>query len=129
MSVRIIVCGGRNYRDRRRAFEALDWVHARRGISEVIHGAASGADSLAAEWARERGIAATACPADWARYGKSAGPKRNREMLALKPDGVVAFPGGKGTYDMKTAAAAAGIHVYEVIDGAGEAQNGTQMMR
>lgn len=40
------------------------------------------------------------------------GPKRNRKMLELKPDGVVAFPGGRGTMDMIRAATEAGVPVW-----------------
>jgi ABC-type Fe3+-hydroxamate transport system substrate-binding protein len=55
----------------------------------------------------------TRCRAEWEKYGKRAGPVRNRQMLELKPDGVVAFDtGGPGTRDMITAAQEAGVPVY-----------------
>ena len=39
--------------------------------------------------------------AQWTKYGKSAGPIRNAEMLRFgKPQLVVAFPGGDGTENM-----------------------------
>jgi hypothetical protein len=112
MPVRIIVCGGRDYADRARVFEVLDKVHALRVIAEVIQGDAPGADSLAKEWAKAHGIKHTDCPADWKSLGRRAGPIRNRYMLTLKPDGVVAFPGGRGTLDMISAAQEAGVPVY-----------------
>jgi predicted Rossmann-fold nucleotide-binding protein len=34
-------------------------------------------------------------------------------MLDMKPDGVVAFPGGDGTADMVRRARAAGVKVWE----------------
>jgi hypothetical protein len=44
-----------------------------------------------------------AMPADWANHGKAAGPIRNRKMLDLKPDLVLAFhadlTNSKGTKD------------------------------
>jgi hypothetical protein len=47
-------------------------------------------------------IEVVACPADWEKHGKAAGPLRNEEMLIdYKPKRVIAFPGGKGTADMK----------------------------
>lgn len=86
----------------------------KRGITEIIHGAAKGADSFAGHWARVFGIKETAVPADWDKHGKRAGPLRNEEMLKLKPDGVVAFPGGRGTDHMVRIAKEAGIKVMRV---------------
>ena len=82
----------------------------------VIHGAASGADTLAATIATSYGLATMAFPAQWARFGKRAGPIRNQRMLDEgKPDFVVAFhnylPGSKGTRDMVTKARLALIPV------------------
>ena len=51
-------------------------------------------------------------PADWKKYGKSAGPLRNQRMIDEgKPDLVVAFPGGVGTADMISRAKAYNISV------------------
>ena len=53
--------------------------------------------------------------ADWKKYGKSAGCRRNALMLRDGcPDFVVAFPGGRGTADMVKKAKAAGVRVIEV---------------
>ncbi|WP_312723961.1 DUF2493 domain-containing protein [Stutzerimonas kunmingensis] len=112
MPVRLIVCGGRDYADRARVFEVLDHILLTRGISEIIQGEAPGADRWAREWAINRDVKLTRCRAEWEKYGKRAGPVRNRHMLTLKPDGVVAFSGGRGTADMITAAQEAGVPVY-----------------
>lgn len=112
MPVRIIVCGGRDYADREHVFQVLDKIHTLRGIIEVIQGEAQGADRWAREWAVGYGIPLTRCRAEWEKHGKRAGPLRNRHMLTLKPDGVVAFPGGRGTADMISAAQEAGVPVY-----------------
>lgn len=58
------------------------------------------------------GFEVAACPADWKKHGKAAGPIRNQSMLTEhKPDLVIAFPLGesKGTRDMIRKAKAAGI--------------------
>jgi hypothetical protein len=114
MPVRIIVCGGRDYAYRDHVFRVLDKIHVLRGISEIIQGECpTGADKFAREWAVNMGQEPTRCPARWDLYGKRAGPLRNRYMLTLKPDGVVAFDtGGPGTRDMITAAQEAGVPVY-----------------
>ena len=95
----IIVTGGRHYHDRAFLFNTLDTLYAEcRGISFIIHGGAIGADTLAGEWARARGVLELVYPADWARYGVASGPIRNREMLYEHSEAlVVAFPGGRGT--------------------------------
>lgn len=91
---------------------ALDLLHERRRITLVIHGAARGADTLAANWAASRGVEAKAYPADWDRHGKAAGHIRNAAMLTEEPDGVVAFPGGRGTSDMRRKAEAAAVKAW-----------------
>lgn len=96
--MKILVCGGRNYRDRTRLFAALYRIHEKAVITTVVHGAARGADALAAEWAESRSVRCEPYPADWQRDGKLVGYIRNRRMRdAGKPDAVIAFPGGPGT--------------------------------
>lgn len=45
--MRILVCGGRDYASAATINVELDALHAERGITRLIHGAAHGADSLA----------------------------------------------------------------------------------
>ena len=114
MSARVLVCGGRDYANVARVYLVLGLIHDERCVTAIIHGAATGADSLAARWADEMGVECIACPADWATNGRAAGPIRNAEMLTHSPDIVVAFPGGRGTADLIRRAHSAGIYV---IDG------------
>ena len=108
----IVITGGRDFADRERVFLALDKVHAATPVSLLVHGDASGADALAGEWAKARGVACTPQPADWKRYGRGAGPARNQAMLVeFNPQLLVAFPGGKGTADMIRRAEKAGVPV------------------
>lgn len=84
-------------------------------VTCVIHGAAPGADFLAGWWAMTNNIPVRAFPADWRKYGKRAGFRRNQQMLDEgKPDIVFAFPGGNGTKDMVKRAKAAGVPVLEI---------------
>jgi SLOG family YspA-like protein len=113
--MRVLVCGGRYYSDREALEKYLDALHSESPISLVIDGGASGADTLANQWAVERHIRAASFPADWRKHGKAAGPIRNQQMLDEgKPDVVVAFPGGRGTADMVARAKRAGVPVREV---------------
>lgn len=107
---RVLVCGGREFSDRARAFDALDALIPVPSL--IIHGAARGADRIASSWASARDIPQLSMPADWDRYGRAAGYRRNAEMLAVGcPHRVVAFPGGPGTKMMISLAASAGVEV------------------
>lgn len=116
MGERILVCGGRDYDDRSGLYIALDEFRRRRPVAAVITGGARGADSMADDWAAMRGIPIRQrYHADWRQHGRSAGPIRNRKMLAeSKPTVVIAFPGGRGTADMVAIARKAGVEVIEV---------------
>ena len=116
MNRTVIVCGGRDYRNQATVRKALDDEHRAAPIGLVVHGGAKGADALADDWAMDRGIARAHVLPDWTKHGRSAGPRRNQEMLDLHPEAerVIAFPGGRGTSDMKRRAACAGVLVVEV---------------
>lgn len=58
----------------------------------LVHGAALGADSIAAEIARQLGFERRGFPADWATYGKAAGPIRNSQMLMEEHPDVFDVP-------------------------------------
>lgn len=126
---RIIVCGGRNFKDKDHIFDVLDNLHEEIGVELIIEGGASGADQLARWWAEKRGVAFQTYEADWSDlnapgavpreglrgwYNVRAGFDRNQRMLNEgKPDRVVTFEGGAGTADMVNKAEAAGIEVLQ----------------
>ena len=106
-----LVCGGRDFSDKKLLKRTL----GDRMIGAVVHGNAQGADRMAGEWAKKRGIPVIAVDANWGYYGRGAGPIRNGWMLELiKIDYVLAFPGGNGTADMVAMARAAGLPVKEI---------------
>jgi YspA, cpYpsA-related SLOG family len=47
----------------------------------MINGGAKGADTICLRWATIRGVPVELYKADWKKYGKAAGPKRNLEMV------------------------------------------------
>lgn len=98
--MKVLVTGGRNFSDRVLLFKSLDEIHTEYGFDTLIHGGAKGADSLSGEWAKTKDIKVLVFPADWKRYGKSAGMIRNKQMINELPNLVIAFPGGKGTANM-----------------------------
>lgn len=116
----VLVCGGRDYRDKSRVYEVLDGLHVIEPIGLVIEGGQrtwspeegrfiGGADHWAHKWAAERGVGAMTVRADWKKHGRAAGPMRNKRMLEHAPDLVVCFPGGRGTKNMREQAEAAGF--------------------
>lgn len=112
---RVLVCGGRDFRDVVLMGRVMKQVHLERNITCVIHGDYRGADRHADIWARWNRIAVEPYPAKWKEQGRAAGPIRNRRMIDEgKPDLVVAFPGHDGTNDMIEAALEAGIEVMVV---------------
>jgi len=113
--LRVLVCGGRNYRDNGKVWGRLNLLYAAKGISVIIHGGARGADMLGEKWAVANDIPHIAFKADWDAYGPAAGPIRNERMLVEgKPDLVLAFPGGKGTANMVWQATERGVPVEQV---------------
>ena len=109
------MCGGRDYDNIQRLSDVLSGLLRDRNITTIISGHARGADQLAETWARNSSIDCLVFSADWDKYGRSAGPIRNRQMLMEgKPDLVVAFPGGAGTANMIKQARKAGVEVIEV---------------
>jgi hypothetical protein len=113
--LRVLVCGGRNYRDQDHVWTFLSELDAKQPIGLLIHGAATGADRLAQAWARNRLIPDREFESNWPVDGAAAGPMRNQRMIDEgKPDLVVAFPGGPGTADLIQRAKLHGVKVVEV---------------
>lgn len=136
--MKLIVCGSRTIAKPQYIFHVLDTYrpYLQESLDLLIHGAANGADTIAAQWAKTRNVPSLAVPADWKRnvhgpgtYDRSAGPKRNTkmlEMLTLDPDltgqtdEVIAFVDkpekeSRGTAHMLSIAESAGftVHVFD----------------
>ncbi len=110
--MRLLVCGSRNWREHgpiRREILA-------RQPDIIIEGGAPGADLLSRDVAIQLGISFLEFSAEWKRYGRAAGPIRNkRQLVEGKPDEVIAFhqdiEQSKGTADMVKQALKKGIPV------------------
>ena len=102
--IKVVIAGCRDYNNYDEAKEYIDFCLSRiRKISDIIiiSGCASGADALGERYAVENGFIIEKYPADWQKYGKSAGPRRNLQM-AEACDFVICFWDGKsrGTRSM-----------------------------
>lgn len=119
--MRILVCGSRDWTNRALLSTVLDTVKHREIIEVIIEGEATGADTMAREWAEDNGILVKKFPADWDRYGKAAGPIRNKQMLVEgKPDLVLAFTldlaSSRGTKNMVMQALEAKVETIDVVE-------------
>lgn len=111
----VLVCGSRNWSN----FEVILSRLAVLSPSRVIHGGCAGADELSGKAAKQLGFEVQVFKADWKRFGRAAGPMRNKQMLDEgRPDLVLAFhndlENSRGTLDMVRRAKASGIKV-EII--------------
>lgn len=114
--MRVLVCGGRDFKDRDLVYSTLDKVHAKYGHKMcVVHGAAEGADLMAEDWCKSREVAYIGVPAMWKTQGRAAGPIRNKRMRdTTQPEACIAFPGGTGTNGMITLMREIGIEPWLV---------------
>ena len=92
--MKVIIAGGRNFNDYKLLRKFCDKVLSKQTKIEIISGTAKGADKLGEKYANEKEFPITQFPANWNRYGKSAGYKRNMEM-AEYADALIAFWDGK----------------------------------
>lgn len=121
--LKLIIAGGRDFDDYALMQEQMDLNILALGLAfsdgtpgpEIVSGACRGADALGERYAREHNLPITRFPADWSAYGKSAGPRRNRQM-ADYADVLVAFWDGKsrGTKHMIDTARQSGLGVHIV---------------
>lgn len=114
--MRVLICGDRNWGDYPLVFATLANLHAVTPVEVVIEGEARGADIMGRDAAEALDIPVLKFAADWDRFGKAAGPRRNVQMLDEgKPDLVLAFHNdlskSKGTKHMVTIARQRGIEV------------------
>lgn len=100
--MKVLVCGSRRFTDPFRANLTIDDRIAKLPLCEVIHGGARGADEMAATAATRHGHPVTMFAADWETHGRRAGVIRNLEMLAQRPEFVLAFWDGKSRGTMHT---------------------------
>jgi YspA, cpYpsA-related SLOG family len=115
--VRLSICGGRNLDEMKAMGVILEWIsnYPSGTVKHIIQGGARGADRAARTVADALSIPQTQYDADWEKYGKSAGPIRNRIMLTEgKPDVILALTGGRGTANMIEIGREAGIPVFEL---------------
>jgi len=104
--MKYIIAGGRDFKNRNLMYAIMSTYKKytssiSRPITEIVSGDAIGADSLGVEWASINTIPVKHFPAEWDKYGRSAGFIRNAEMGDYA-DAAICFWDGesKGTKHM-----------------------------
>lgn len=100
---RIIIAGGRRFEDYETLCKQVKSVFEKYEIvneeTEIISGHAVGVDRLGERFAEENGIFCTIFPANWSKYGRSAGFRRNVAMVNYAAEAehplVIAFWDGE----------------------------------
>lgn len=119
---KIVVCGSRYMKDYEFLKASVEDVIKNENIDydnlQIVTGHANGADYLGERFAAEKGIPFKIFPADWVKYGKIAGPIRNKHMVDYVKTGpclVIAFESedSKGTRNMIKQSEQAKIKVHK----------------
>ena len=94
--MKVAVVGSRGFNNYNKVVETLSGLK----ITEIVSGGAVGADKLGERYANENNIPTKIFIPDWEKYGKSAGFKRNTQIIE-EAEFVVAFwdMESKGTKD------------------------------
>ncbi len=101
--LKVIIAGSRDFNDYQLLESLVDMYLQRYSTDqiEIVSGGARGADRLGERYAKSRGMALKVMPADWNRFGKSAGYRRNEEMAQYATHCIVFWDGSSpGTQHM-----------------------------
>ena len=108
-----IAFSGGDTTDHQLIWDKLDQVHAKHPDMVLLHGGTpKGAERIAETWANNRKIPQVAFKPDWTKHAKAAPFKRNDQMLATMPIGVIIFPGTGIQDNLADKARKMGIPVY-----------------
>lgn len=107
---RVIVAGSRSFDDYNLLCRKLDKILSRRRNIVIVSGTARGADTLGERYALERGYVVARFPAEWERFGRSAGAVRNETMARYASACIVFWDGtSRGSQDMARKATRHGL--------------------
>jgi len=108
---KVIVAGPRDYFDYLTVQKAI--ISSEFDITELVSGGATGVDGMGEKWAKDNSIPVKSFYADWDKYGKSAGPIRNRQMAEYADALIAIVPyESRGTANMIKIAKALDLDVF-----------------
>lgn len=103
--MRLGIVGCLDFTDYARLCQEVEkWCTEIGTISGIVSGGAKGADTLGRQYAEEHGLEMIEHLPDWKKYGRAAGPLRNK-LIVEDADAVIAFwdfedRGTKSTIDL-----------------------------
>lgn len=112
---RVIIAGSRNCPEDSAILKARInsfFIDVDRNEVEIVSGCCRGGDKLGENYAKEQVLPIKRFPADWNKYGKAAGPIRNKEMAQYGTH-LIALHNGKspGTSNMIKLAKQQGLQI------------------
>jgi predicted Rossmann fold nucleotide-binding protein DprA/Smf involved in DNA uptake len=90
--MKLAVVGSRYYTNFEFVEEKINEFRKNNNITQLVSGGAKGVDTLAEEYAEKHNIPITVFEAEWDKYGRGAGPIRNK-LIVKEADVIMAFPG------------------------------------
>lgn len=115
---KVAIVGGREYSSEEHyaiVIREIQKVYRQEEVSAIVSGGAMGSDTLAERFAHQFNVPMEIYPAEWGKYGKTAGFKRNSDIVR-EADVIFAFWNMKssGTKDTVSKAKASGKPLYVV---------------
>ena len=113
----VAIVGSRGFTEQLLVYRAIEHLRNKHGAITIVSGGAKGADTYAEQFAKTLGLATIIHLPDWAKFGKSAGFRRN-DLIVRDADMVLAFfadgPRSPGTSNTVAQAKIAGkeVHVF-----------------
>lgn len=113
-----IVCGSRSHKVTPEGLDKLREVLIANKALIVFEGGCSGVDRSVKNYVESKRFLTITFNAEWEKYGKSAGPRRNKKMVLYAkndPDAIcVSFAGGIGTMNCRELAREAGLKMIDL---------------
>ena len=111
--MKLIIAGGRSYIPQFRHLNMIATLLNTLRPTEIVSGAAPGADAFGEAIAKALRLPCTQFKANWEAHGKGAGPMRNADM-AQYADACILLPGGRGTESIRLMAKRENIPIYDL---------------
>ena len=117
--MKLIIAGSRNYHDcvvYELIHTTISKLNETNQVKELVTGCAKGVDAFAEKYGRRYNIPIVKFPADWEKYGKAAGPIRNKQM-AIYADALLLIWDGesRGSANMLKNAKEQGLKIFNVV--------------
>jgi len=113
--MKVIIAGSREFSDFNLLREKCEEIISSEEV-EIVSGTAKGADKMGEEYAKAKGYQIKRFPANWNKYGKSAGYLRNKEMAEYADSAIIFWDGSsKGTKHMIDLAKDKGLKVNIIL--------------